>query len=146
MSLNRYGDVRINYREAESRTGAREFSRTWQATCLTCSYKLSHAAAEVARPHVQSLGHERVRVAHFTDRPSVPRYARPFRGGQAENTMQRLDIRHLLAEHRGQHRGGQTEADTLRTSGDHRRDQLPTAATQLPDRPEETRWTRWSQR
>ncbi|XP_076281803.1 uncharacterized protein LOC143209685 isoform X1 [Lasioglossum baleicum] len=103
-------------------------------------------AGEVLRPHVQPPGHQRVRMACLPDRPSVSGYARPFqRRRQAEGSVQRLDIRHLLAEHRGQHRGGQAQGDTLRARGDHRRHQLSATAPELPDGTEEARRTRRSE-
>lgn len=123
-----------------------ENSHVTRSTCLTSAN--CHTAAEAACPHVQSFGHERVRVADFPDRPSISRYARAFRRRQVENTLQRLDIRYLLAEHRGQLRGrqGTAEGDTIPASCDHCGYRLSTTTTQLPDRSEETWWPCWSER
>ncbi|XP_076171740.1 cell adhesion molecule 3-like isoform X2 [Ptiloglossa arizonensis] len=72
--------------------------------------------------------HQRIGVADLPDRASVLGDAQPLHRWQAEDTLQRLDTRHLLAEHRGQRRGGQAQGDTLRASGNHSRHQLSATA------------------
>lgn len=86
-------------------------------------------------------------MAYLPGRTPIPGYARALHERQAKNTLQRVDIRHLLAEHGSQLRGGSTAGYTLRATGrDHRRYQLLAAATEFPDRPEEARRARRGER
>jgi len=104
------------------------------------------SAYQITRSHVRPARHERIGVADFTNRTSVPGYARSLRKRQTEDTLQRVDIRHLLAEHGSQRRGGSAAGDTLRACRDHRRHQLSPASTKFSDRPEEARRAGWSER
>lgn len=104
------------------------------------------SASQVARPHVQPARHKRIGVADFANWPPVSGRARSLHQRQAEDTLQRVDIRHLLAEHGSQCRGGSAAGDTLRAGRDYRRHQLPPAAAKFSDRPEEARRAGWSER
>ena len=53
--------------------------------------------------------------------------------------MQRIHIRHILAEHRGQRRRRQVQGAPLQTDQQRHRDQLPSTAAEFPTRPEEAR-------
>lgn len=110
------------------------------------SHVLSFSASQVARPHIQSARHERIGVASLADWAPVPGYVRALHDRQTENTLQRIDIRYLLAEHGGQRRGGSAAGDTLRAGRDYRRHQLLATAAEFSDRSEETRRASRSER
>jgi len=76
-------------------------------------------------------------VAGLPDRAAVPGDPRALCERQAEDTLQRVDIRRLLAEHGGERGGGSAARHPLRAGRDHRRHQLPAAAAELPDGSEE---------
>lgn len=85
-------------------------------------------------------------MADLANRAPVPGCARSLCERQAEDTLQRINIRHLLAEHGSQCRGGSAAGDTLRACRDYRRHQLPPATAKFSDRPEEARRAGWSER
>lgn len=78
-------------------------------------------------------------MERLADWTPVPGYVRALHDRQTENTLQRVDIRYLLAEHGGQRRGGSAKGDTLRAGRDYRRHQLLAAPAEFSDRSEETR-------
>lgn len=85
-------------------------------------------------------------MADLPDRSAVSGYAREFYDRQTENTLQRVDIRHLLAEHGSQCRGGSSACDTLRARCDYSWHQLSATTAKFSDRPEEAGRTGWSER
>lgn len=97
------------------------------------------AAAAVVRAHIQSAGHERLGVARLPRGITVHGDPRSLYIGKAQDTVQRVDIQHLLAEHGGKRRGGQAEGDSIGAGGDHSRDELSPTAAESADRSTQAR-------